>query len=196
MFVFGLEIRELLMAGGGVLLGLVIVALFIKSLLGGGRKRGTVKKSADLREYLDEYPPASPAGAGPTVWVDGMPARVRLVVVVPTGTQQQAITVDEVPDLLNAVLRGLGTCAAADKPRIRVWPPQLSVAGFAPSFFRNVEPPEADGDPSPWVRLAGLAKARGRPFLLGLALYTDDDTDIGSLALEPNEWVHHLTMGK
>jgi len=193
---FGLEIRELLIAGGAVLLGLMIVVLFLKSLLGGGRKRGKVKKAAELREFLDEYPPTPPPGRGSRLWVDGVPARLRLVVVVPTGMQQEPITADDVPELLNAVLRGLGGCVAADKPRIRVGPPQLSVAGFAPTFFRNVESPDADGDPSIWVRLAGPAKARGKPVLVGLALLTEEETDIGSLALEPNEWVHHLSIEK
>jgi hypothetical protein len=193
---FGVDLRELLIYGGGGLLGLALVAAALKSLLGGrGRKKGRAR-IARLDEDLADYPDPPPTRDGPRLFVDGVPARLRLVVVVPTGTRHEPIDLEEIPDLLNGLIRGLGACVASDRPRLRVWPPQLSVKGFAPSFFREVPAPDGDGALSAWTRLAGLARARGRPYLLGLALLTDDDTDLGAIALEPNEWVRHLSIGR
>ena len=101
--------------------------------------------------------------------MNGEPVRVRLVVVAPTGKQQDPITPDDVPELLDDVVRGLGGFVKADKPRVRVWPPQLSVAGFAPTFHRLVESPDAGKQSSRWVKLAGPARTGKRPILLGLA---------------------------
>ncbi len=76
--------------------------------------------------------------------------------------------------LLDEVLRGLGRTAQQDKPRVRVWPPQLSVQGFAPTFFRRTLCPDRAGKPSHWLLAAGPARAGGRPVLLGLAMWGDD----------------------
>lgn len=193
---FGMEMRELLIVGGGGVLGLAILLLLARSFLRGGRKVEVAKKAASLREILGEYPDAPPYKDGLRLWVDGIPTRLRLVVLVPMGTEREPIDVDQVPDLLNFAIRGMSECVKNDKPRIRVWPPQLSVAGFPPTFFREVVSPDEDDTPSPWIRLAGSIKAHGKPYLLGLALYADDATDIGTVRVEPNEWIKHLQIQK
>ncbi len=193
---FDLDLRQSLMAGGAALLVLVVVLYFLKSLFTGGKRKGRVKKQANLQENLADYPDPPPLRRGPRLWVEGVPARLRLIVVAPTGTQHEAIDVDQVPALFDSLTRGLAQCIEADKPRIRTWPPQLSAKGFTPTFFRLVESPDADGDDSPWIRMAGLAKIRGKPYLIGLALYTDDDTAVGALALEANDWVRYLRIEK
>jgi hypothetical protein len=91
------------------------------------------------------------------------PARLRLVVVAPVG--RKVLSADQVEGVLEQVLRELGAAAAGDKPRVRVWPPQLSSAGFAPTFFRLTHRPDPAGKPSRWVLLAGPARAGGQPIL-------------------------------
>ena len=172
----------LIAVGAGVLIALVVLLK-----IAAGRKKKHPDLERGLREDLAEYPPPPPVSAR-RLTVNGMPVRVRLIVVAPTGKQQDPINADDVPDILNDVLRGLGGFVKADKPRVRVWPPQLSVAGFAPTFHRLVESPDAEGKASRWVKLAGPARTGKRPILLGLAVLAEEATKLGDVHVETTEW--------
>jgi hypothetical protein len=165
----------------------LVVAVLVLLRIAASRKKQTPDLEKGLRENLAEYPPPPPAG-GRRLTVNGTPARVRLVVVAPTGKQQDPIAADDVPDLLDAVCRGLGPVLTADKPRVRVWPPQLSVAGFAPTFHRLVASPDAGRESSRWVKLAGPARTGKRPILLGLAVLADEAVNLGDVQVETTEW--------
>lgn len=128
--------------------------------------------------------------------VNGQPVRVRLVVVAPTGKQRDPVTVDDVPQLLESVLHGLGDLVKADKPRVRVWPPQLSVTGFGPTFHRLVVSPDVAGTTSHWVKLAGPARTGKQPILLGLAVLVDEKTTLGDVQVETTEWGELLQIEK
>src|SRR5262249_6190712 len=144
-----------------------------------------------------EYPSAPPLVAGGRrLTVNDVPVRLRLVVVAPTGKQQVPITLDDVPGLLDDVRRGLGQFLATDKPRVRVWPPQLSVAGFAPTFHRLVESPDADREKSRWVKLAGPARTGQRAILLALAVFADESMKLGDVSVETTEWAELLRVEK
>ena len=122
--------------------------------------------------------------------------RVRLIVVAPYGKNQPPVSADDIPGLLDDIRRGLGELAKADKPRMKAWPAQLSANGFAPTFFRLVESPDADGEPSTWVLAAGPARAGGRPILLGIAAQAADPHKLGRLVLENRDWVQSLQIEK
>ncbi|MBO0698592.1 MAG: hypothetical protein J2P46_09370 [Zavarzinella sp.] len=174
----------------------VLVALLVLYRIATGRKKRHPDLEKGLREDLASYPPP-PAATGPKrLNVNGVPVRVRLVVVAPTGKLQTAIMPDDVPELLDDVVRGLGACVKADKPRIRVWPPQLSVAGFAPTFHRLVESPDRDAQASRWVKLAGPARTGERSILLGLALLADEPCKLGNVQVETTEWKELLEIAK
>src|SRR6185436_16620230 len=96
--------------------------------IAGSRKKKLTDLEKALREDLRGYPPP-PAATGPRrLTVNGEPVRLRLVVIAPTGKLQDAIAPDHVPELLDEVFRGLGGFISTDKPRIKMWPAQLSVA--------------------------------------------------------------------
>jgi hypothetical protein len=148
--------------------------------------RPVVDLEKGQREKLADYPP-SPGDPGPRrLTVQGLPVRVRLVVVAPIG--KASIVAEEVEALLEQIIRGLGDIAGKDKPRVRVWPAQLSNTGFAPVFHRLTEKPEPDGQPSRWVLVAGQARAGGKPVLLGLALWADEASTLGRLTLDQSRW--------
>lgn len=166
------------------LLGLV----FLKFVLGGNRrpKRGPASDAA-LQEDLGTYPPA-PGLPGPRrLTVESVPARVRLVVLAPVGKDMN-VNVEGAGALLDQLVRGLGVILEEDRPRIQIWPAQLSNRGFAPTFHRLVSRPEPEGQLSHWVLAAGPAKAGRWPLLVGLALWTDTPTTLGRLILEPHQW--------
>jgi hypothetical protein len=170
-----------------IVIGL-LVALLVIARIAGSRKKRPPDLEKGLREDLRAYPPP-PAATGPRrLTVNGEPVRLRLVVVAPTGKLQDPISPDQVPELLDEVFHGLGGFVPTDKPRIKIWPPQLSVAGFAPTFHRLVESPDPEGTPSRWVKLAGPARTRQRPILLGLAFLADQACKLGDLHVETTEW--------
>lgn len=141
----------------------------------------------DLEEDLAELPPA-PEAVGPRrLTVNGLPTRLRMVVVAPTG-RQMSISADGVDVFLDQVIDGFKAISQQDQPRVRVWPPQLSNHGFAPTFHRCMNKPEADDEPSHWVLVAGPAKAGRWPILVGLVLWTDKATTLGRLTLQANQW--------
>ncbi len=178
------------MSGGGWLLVvgvvLLIVVLIIWSAFRGKKKEKPV--GPDLDEDLSAYPPP-PAVRGPRLRVHDLPARLRLVTIAPLGLEGGTIRAEEVEGLLDRVVPGLGACARADKPRVRVWPMQLSPQGFAAAFQRHTFVPGPERGPSRWVLLIGRAIIDRRPVGLGLALLADQETTLGKLVLEhPHQW--------
>jgi hypothetical protein len=172
--------------GAGVLVLLVLLVWLMR-----GRKR-PVEPESGLGEDLAEYPP--PPKPGPRrVSVQGQTGRIRLVVVAPLGKRTIAQG-GAVEPILNQVLRGLGDVTGHDKPRVRVWPPQLSNQGFAPTFFRLVRRPEPAGRRSRWVLLAGPARAGGQQVLVGLAVLADEANDLGNVVMQPAEWQDVLRL--
>jgi hypothetical protein len=178
-------IPQNLMLYGGIAAGVLLLLVILMVVMRRGKKR--VNPERGLEEDLSEYPPA-PATAGPRrLAVHGRPVRLRLVVVAPVGKR----TIAEgggVEALLEEVLRGLGQIARQDKPRIKIWPPQLSQQGFAPTFFRMTRCPDRAGKPSHWLMASGPARAGGKPVLLGLAMWSDDKGPMEQSILTETEW--------
>ncbi|MBY0229500.1 MAG: hypothetical protein K2W96_09495 [Gemmataceae bacterium] len=167
--------------GAGVVFVLFLVVLF--------RGKPRHDPDAGLDETLGSFPAPPPPGDR-VLKVMGHPVRLRLVVVAPTGKK----TVGKVDAVLEQVLRGLGEAAIDDKPRVRIWPAQLSNAGFAPAFFRHTRRPEPEGAPSRWILLAGPARAGGVPVLLGLAVLADRPSKAGSMPMTETSWGEVLSV--
>jgi hypothetical protein len=185
-----LDANSLLLYGGaaaGVLLALLALVFLLRP------RKTRVDPERGLAEDLSTYPPA-PGKPGPLrLTLHGHPVRLRLVVVAPVGKRAIAEG-GAVEPLLDRVLRGLGEVARQDKPRVRVWPPQLSNQGFAPAFVRLTNRPDPSGQPSHWVLAAGSVRAAGKPVLLGLALFADGDTNLGNITLNDAQWTEALQI--
>src|SRR5262245_10222339 len=167
---------------GGIAAGVVLVLLILAALLRRGER--PVAPEAGLGEDLSTYPPAPKGQRHYQLSVMNQPVRLRLVVVAPVGKKP----VGKVDSVLEQVFRGLGEVSIDDKPRVRVWPPQLSTSGFAPTFFRRTKKPEPEGKPSRWVLLAGPARSGQTPVLLALACQTDEPTRMGSITMTEAQW--------
>jgi hypothetical protein len=178
--------NTLLLAGGAA--AALVVLLLLVLLLRGGKRR--VDPEAGLAEDLSTYPPPPKRPGDTQVAVMGQPGRLRLVVVAPVGKRP----VGEPEEVLEQVVPGLGEVAGADKPRLRVWPPQLSSQGFAPTFFRLTSRPGPEGKASRWVLLAGPARAGAVPVLLGLAVLLDAPSKLGLLTLDERRWAEVLRL--
>src|SRR5262245_32390828 len=140
----------------------------------------------DLTEDLAALPAAAPSTGDRRLTIDGVPVRVRLVVVAPTGETE--LSSRQAFNLLDKVVTGLGDVASNDKPRIRVWSKQLSYEGFANTFHRSTPIPEGERKPSRWVLVAGRAKAGSDQIMIGLGLQAIKPTTLGRRTLKAHEW--------
>jgi LPXTG-motif cell wall-anchored protein len=175
---------KLVMFGAiGVVVLLLLVALVF-------RRRKKHNPEGGLTEDLGQYP-SPPRAGGRRLLVQGHPMRLRLVVIAPVGKKEFAKDGDIEP-VLDEVVPGMGEVAEVDRPRVRIWPPQLSVPGFPPSFWRLTHRPHAQT--GNWVLVAGSAKASGQPILLGLALWSDKPTKMSQIVLQPQEWADQLRV--
>src|SRR5207237_4557204 len=111
----------LAVVGLGVLLVLVFLATVLWRTFVGGRRQGDEE---GLREKLAEYSPPGPPGTR-RLTVEGIPGRVRLVVVAPLS-KEHPIAETDVAELVDGVLHGLREVLAEDRPRVRIWPAQFS----------------------------------------------------------------------
>lgn len=179
--------NNLLLYGGlGAAAVLLLLIVLFRVL---GRKKQHDPED-NLGEDLAAIPPVGKGHRHYELLILNTPARLRLVVVAPVGKR----TVGKVDSALEQVFRGLGEVAIDDKPRVRIWPAQLSTAGFAPTFFRRTRRPDADGKPSRWVLLAGPARAGSTPVLLAIAAQTDTPTTLGLITMTETKWAEVLRV--
>jgi hypothetical protein len=186
---FGLGIVELAVLGIAGFIATAVVVLVIV-LVSRGKKK--VDPDAGLGEDLSGYPTPPRAGTH-TLKFEGQAVRLRLVVLASPGRSVQ-IEPEMAEGLLQSVLHGLGEVADLDRPRVRVWPPQISQEGFAPKFFENIDRPEAHGKPSRWILAAGPAKCGAKTILVGLALQAEESTTRGNVRLDIDDWSHKLRV--
>ena len=178
---------------GVVLLGLVILWLMLRGLFGGGKRQTARTRQAEEGEDLGRYPPLQrPPGAN-VATVYHIPVRLRLVVVAPVGKGMN-IDPTAVEAMLDQIVPGLGQVTRDDKPRVVVWPAQISHHGFGATFQRTTHKPEAEGEPSHWIVIAGRAQVGKNPFALGLALWSDQPNTVGRLNLEMPQWLDVIRL--
>ena len=173
-----------------LLLGLLVRAVW-RALF--GRKPPKEDWDRHLRVQLDECPlPVRPPGVQ-WLYIYHLSVRLRLVVLAPPGKDAEvdALAVEK---LLDRILPGLGGIAANDRPRIRVWPKQMSGQGFIASFHRCTVKSEPEGEPSRWVLVTGRAMVGRQAVLLGLGLWAGEPNAIGRLTLEPHQWLDVLRL--
>jgi hypothetical protein len=152
-----------------------------------------VREEPRLDEDLANFVPP-PGLPGPRrLFIEGVPARLRLVVVAPQG-KGTTIAETDIREVLDQVRWGLGAIARQDQAALRVWPVQLSAHGFPAVFHRQLHKAEPEGQPSHWVLLAGPTPPRSHPVLLGLAVWTDDATTIGQLTMDAGQWLRTLDI--
>ena len=192
------EVRDFLDGGGwwlvcGVLaLAALLLAWAVLGRLAravfGRRGRSDADWDRELAINLEECPlPVRPPGER-RLTVYHVPVRLRLVVMAPAGKDHR-LDPTAVEKLLDLIVPGLGWAATWDRPRIRVWPAQLSSHGFAVAFHRRTPRPEPEGQPSRWVLLAGRTQMGRQPVLVGLGLWADRPNAIGRMSLEPHQWL-------
>jgi hypothetical protein len=169
--------------GSAALLALLLALSIIRRLF----RRAPSDREPNLEERFADYPPLKPSSGDRRLTVEGVPVRLRLVVVAQAGTESD---VDEqhLGKLLERILPGLGAIFEADKPRVRIWPMQLSYQGFTKHLHRNTILPEGEHQLSKWVVVAGRAKLDEGQIMLGLGLEAIKPTTVGRRTIDAHEW--------
>jgi hypothetical protein len=191
---------------GGWLLVAVFLALLILFVLAwmaravfralfGRRRPAPIDSDRDFTEELIHCPMPEGHPGDRRLTVYHLPVRIRLVVVAPMGRESD-LDATAVEHLLDQVVSGLSDVARRDRPKIRVWPPQLSHTGFATAFHRRMHKPEPDNFASRWVLVAGRAQMGRQPLLVGFAFWSDEANMVGRLTLEPHQWLDVLRLRK
>lgn len=178
--------------GGLILLLLVwkIAAGIMKAFF---KKPEKKERKLNLSEDLSAIPQPPPLTGDRRLTVEGVPVRMRLVVLAPAGRAYE-VNPAAVNQILDKIMSGLGQIAQDDKPVVRIWPFQLSYEGFANSFHNNMPVPEGEDEPTRWVLAAGRAQMGNQQIMLGLALQAIKPTTVGRLHLDKHQWSSSLRI--
>ena len=170
---------------GALIILLLLLGLFsfVKRLF----KREPKVAAQNLEERFAEYPSLKASTGDRRLTIEGVPVRLRLVVVAAAG-KESGFDADRLDKLLERILPGLGAVYKGDKPRTRIWPMQLSYEGFAKHLHRNTIIPEGEHQLSKWAVVAGRAKLDDCQVMLGLGLEALKPTTIGRKTIEAHEW--------
>jgi hypothetical protein len=176
--------QDFLNAGGwpAVLLGGALLALYWPRIHRGRKhhvhhhKKHHPANGSQPRDELALIGDAMTTVGARQVTVNGMPARLRLVVVAPASRKTSAIPTQAHANLLELILPGLGEIAKFDFPRVETWPDHHARERFRASLEKRVKFPERIGEPSRWLIVAGEASLSQGPVHWGLGLYTNEAT--------------------
>lgn len=191
----GLKPYATLIVAGSICFLLVFVILILAGIarfLFGGRKSPEVQQRS-LEEDLSEYPELKSTSGDRQLRAEGVPVRLRLVVVAPAGTASD-VDLDELPELLDQLVPGLGEIYKHDKPRVVEWPTQVSYTGFGNHFHRNMLTGAEEGEPTRWVLIAGRVKVGKKQVMLGFALQSIKPNTIARRTVDSHEWASILRV--
>jgi nucleoside-diphosphate-sugar epimerase len=137
----------------------------------------------------------APPGAGPQLLLHGLRMRAAIIVIAPVGRGSELPAAGDVPAILDQAVPGLSRVLTSHAARVKLWPPQLSVKGFAQAFFAHFRLPGDRGRGTPWCSLAGKFEANGRPLLLGLILSAAGPNGLSQTVAEHGgEWTRLLEI--
>jgi hypothetical protein len=159
-----------------------------------GRRTRPLPGEEHLRVDVEKLPAATPAASARRLVVEGVPVRVRLVVLAPLGQGRAHALPDDPTTLFDRVLPGLAAVVRSDGALVKLWPAQVSRAGFAPKFHTLVSTPDPPDAASRWVLAAGPVRSGDRQFSLGLALEADEPCYLGRQTVTPDRWTWLLRI--
>ena len=180
-----------------VAIGLLLVVVVLRklfSLLRRKRPRGTAGSpllDIDVPGLGDRGPAPGP----PSLEFYNIPVRVAAIVLAPAGRASALPPANSLPEVFDAIVPGLDRIIAIDDPLIRRWPNQLSVHGFAHTFFAHVRLPGSRGKGTPWSSAAGLFEFHDFPMVVGLVFCAAAPNSFGQTTIDSEEkWLGCLRV--
>jgi hypothetical protein len=159
------------------------------------RRRVPAPVAPTLKVNVAALPEAGPPESGPALRIYNVPVRLAMVVLAPVGRGAETPAADEVSEIIDQIVPGLGAVAAAHGSAIKVWPAQLSSQGFLHQFSVNVGLPGDAGKGTPWCSACGRFEADGTPYLAGLLLCAAKGNSLGQFLVErESQWPDMLRV--
>ncbi len=167
-----------LLAYGLILLAVLALAYVAWKILR-GRSEQTVALPPALDVQVTGLGTAGPPPGPPVLEYYHYPVRLAAIVLAPAGRTRELPPVDQLGGLVDLLVPGLGPVVALHQPLVRRWPPQLSVRGFAHSFFVHARLPGQGGKGTPWCSVAGVFRVDNQPVMAGLVLRAASNVSLG-----------------
>ena len=128
--------------------------------------------------------------------VHNMPVRLGAVVLAPLGRIDLPDD-EEIPNILDGLVPGLGKFLAEDTPIVRTWPNQVSVGGFANNLALHMQVGCQDLTETPWCLVAGKTKLPDGLLLVTLALAAEASNRLGVVRLEDeSQWMQAIQVNR
>jgi hypothetical protein len=173
----GLPPGDLLTYGLILLAVLAIAYAAWKILRGRGKQTVAVPPALDVQ--VTGLGTAGPPPGPPVLEYYHYPVRLAAIVLAPAGRTRELPPVDQLGGLVDLLVPGLAPVVALHQPLVRRWPPQLSVRGFAHSFFVHARLPGQGGKGTPWCSVAGVFRVDNQPVMAGLVLRAASNVNLG-----------------
>ena len=126
--------------------------------------------------------------------VHNLPARLGVVVLAPLGRLDLPDD-EEIPNILDGLVPGLGKFVADDTPIVRSWPNQVSVGGFANNLALHMQVGGKDLTETPWCLVAGKTKRPDGLLLVTLALAAEASNRLGVVRLDDeSQWMQAIQV--
>ncbi len=149
------------------------------------RRAGPARQSRVLLAEIGE----SLTGLGARqVTVQGVLGRLRLVVLAPAAPGAPPLPEGSHGPVLDAAVPGLAEAAAADFPKVECWADRPARESFRATFVDGVKIPDAPGEPSRWVLVAGEVVGPQGPYHLGLAVLAEKPSAARVLDVFAGQW--------
>jgi hypothetical protein len=128
--------------------------------------------------------------------VHNLPVRLGVVVLAPLGRIELPDD-EELPDILDGLVPGLGKYIARDTPIVRTWPNQVSVGGFANNLALHMQVGGHDLTETAWCLVAGKTKRPDGLLLVTLALAAGAVNRLGVIRLEDeSQWMQAIQVNR
>jgi hypothetical protein len=126
--------------------------------------------------------------------VNGIPARLRLIILSVGSRNSGALHEDMADRVLDWIKPGLAHASTPDYPTVRVWPAYLSADGFSYAVRANVIFPDPEGERSPWGVLIGQVKMGTAIIHVALGFYADQPHTSRTIRITGNQWLNVLNI--
>lgn len=181
-------IRERWFLALAVLVPLFVVLLVVRRYR---RRRGRQDELVGAEAFVDlgRFGTLRVPDSWPRLELYHLPVRWVFLVLAPLGRGGVMPRQEEAAGLVDQLVPGLGSVFTAQQPDVEIWPAQLSVAGFAHTFFAATQL-EDQGRGSPWSAVAGRFEAGGRKYLAGLIVHGGDPNNLGQFVVQnDHQWL-------